>query len=67
MNTKTIKNKKREKFDFFYLGEYSEEPISDEDYMEGFYDYMNSTFDGVFAITSVAKLDLIPHFEITGK
>ena len=56
-----------EKFDFFYIGEYSEEPISDDDYMEGFYDYMNSTFDGVYAITSVAKLDLIPHFEITGK
>ena len=56
-----------EKFDFFYIGEYSKEPISDDDYMEGFYDYMNSTFDGVYAITSVAKLDLIPHFEITGK
>ena len=56
-----------EKFDFFYLGEYSEEPISDDDYMEGFYDFMNSTYDGVYAITSVAKLDLIPHFEITGK
>ena len=67
MPTKTTTFTPREKFDFFYLGEYSEEPISDDDYMEGFYDYMNSTFDGVFAITSVAKLDLIPHFEITGK
>lgn len=65
--TKTITFTPGEKFDFFYLGEYSEEPISDDDYMEGFYDYMNSTFDGVYAITSVAKLDLIPHFEITGK
>ena len=67
MLTKTITFTPGEKFDFFYVGEYSEEPISDDDYMEGFYDYMNSTFDGVFAITSVAKLDLIPHFEITGK
>ena len=41
--------------------------LSDNDYVEGFYDYMNSTFDGVYAITSVAKFDLIPHFEITGK
>ena len=65
--SKTITFTPGEKFDFFYLGEYSEEPISDDDYMEGFYDYMNSTFDGVFAITSVSKLDLIPHFEITGK
>ena len=67
MLTKTITFTPGEKFDFFYLGEYSEEPISDDDYMEGFYDYMNSTIDGVYAITSVAKLDLIPHFEITGK
>ena len=67
MLTKTITFTPGEKFDFFYLGEYSEEPISDDDYTEGFYDYMSSTFDGVFAITSVAKLDLIPHFEITGK
>lgn len=67
MLAETITFTPGEKFDFFYLGEYSEEPISDDDYMEGFYDYMNSTFDGVFAITSVAKLDLIPHFEITGK
>ena len=67
MLTRTITFTPGEKFDFFYLGEYSEEPISDDDYTEGFYDYMNSTFDGVFAITSVAKLDLIPHFEITGK
>ena len=56
-----------EKFDFMYVGEYSEEPISDDDYTEGFYDYMNSEFDGVFAITSVSKLNAIPHFEITGK
>lgn len=67
MLAETITFTPGEKFDFFYLGEYSEEPISDDDYMEGFYDYMNSTFDGVYAITSVAKLDLIPHFEITGK
>ena len=67
MLAETITFTPGEKFDFFYLGEYSEEPISDDDYMEGFYDYMNSTFDGVFAITSVSKLDLIPHFEITGK
>lgn len=56
-----------EKFDFFMIGAYSEQPISDDDYRDGFYNYMNSQFDGVYAITSVSKLTAIPHFEITGK
>ena len=56
-----------EKFDFFFVGEWSEDPISDDDYENGFYDYMNSAYDGVYAITSAAKLTVIPHFEITGK
>lgn len=56
-----------EKFDFFFVGEWPEDPISDDDYDNGFYDYMNSTYDGVYAVTSVSKLGVIPHFEITGK
>lgn len=56
-----------EKFDFIYVGEWSEDAISDEDYTEGFYDYMNSEHDGVYAITSIAKYDVIPHFEVVGK
>lgn len=57
-----------EKFDFVYMGAFfSEDPISDDEYENGFYDYINSEFDGVFAITSVSKLNAIPHFEITGK
>lgn len=56
-----------EKFDFFYVGEWTEDPIADDDYENGFYDYMNSTYDGVYAVTSVSKLGVIPHFEITGK
>jgi len=56
-----------EKFDFFYVGEWPEDPVPDDDYENGFYDYMNSTYDGVYAVTSVAKLGVIPHFEVTGK
>lgn len=56
-----------EKFDFFFVGEWPEDPIADDDYDNGFYDYMNGTYDGVYAVTSVAKLGVIPHFEITGK
>lgn len=55
-------------FDFFYVGEWTDEsPIRDEDYgVDGFYDYMNRHYDYVFAITSVARYSVIPHFEIMG-
>lgn len=53
-------------FDFFMSGDYgSEEPITDEN--GRFYSDMQKEYDDVFAITSVAKLSVIPHFEIVGK
>ena len=53
-------------FDFFMLGDYgSEEPIIDEN--GRFYSDMQREYDDVFAITSVAKYTVIPHFEIVGK
>lgn len=53
-------------FDFFMLGDYgSEEAILDE--YGDFYSEMQKRYDYVFAITSVAKYSVIPHFEITGK
>lgn len=56
-----------ELFDFFWMGEWSgNSPIADEDYTSGFYDYMRKNNDMVFAITSVARYDCIPHFEIMG-
>lgn len=55
-------------FDFFVLGEYSKkEPILDEEYRNGFFEEVKKEYDFVFAITSVAKYTVIPHFEITGK
>lgn len=58
----------KEEFDFFYEGEWeSEEPILNEDYTSGFYSYMNNNYDNVFAITSVSRFSVIPHFEVVGK
>ncbi len=58
----------KEEFDFFYEGEWeSDEPILDGDYTSGFYSHMNKNYDNVFAITSVSKYSVIPHFEVVGK
>lgn len=58
-------------FDFFYKGEWPDEKmIEDADYdsQGGFYNYMNKTFDYVFAINSVGgPYSVIPHFEIMGR
>lgn len=58
-------------FDFFIEGELEEEfpvPISDKTFTRhGFMDYMNARYDHVFAITSVSKYNLIPHFEIMAR
>ena len=57
-----------EDFDFFYAGEWQgAKPVLDDEYPDGFYDYMNQRYDFVFAVSSVAKYTVIPHFEITGK
>ena len=55
-------------FDFFWVGEWDGGIVTDADYLdEGFYNYMNRSKDYVFAITSVARYSVIPHFEIMGK
>ena len=58
-----------QQFDFFWLGEWPDDaPISDDDYTEGFYDYMNKRYDHVFAVSSVnGPFTVIPHLEVTGK
>ncbi len=68
MLAKTMTFNDRDGFDFFAVGDCEiTEPVSDEDYLDGFYDYMNDKYDEVYAITSVSKFTVIPHFEITGK
>ena len=57
-------------FDFFWMGEWNGGVVSDADSRwstEGFYNYMNRTYDYVFAVSSVAMYTVIPHFEIMGK
>lgn len=55
-------------FDFFVVGEWgSNIPIEDADYVNGFYDFCNNIYDYCFAITSVARYSVIPHFEIMAK
>lgn len=56
-------------FDFFMMGVWDgPEVISDDDYTEGFYDYINRRYDYVFAITSVGgPYSVIPSFQIMGK
>lgn len=55
-------------FDFFILDEWGNtEPVNDADYVDGFYNFCNTIYDYCFAITSVAKYSVIPHFEIMAK
>ena len=54
--------------DFFWQGEWSGGMVVDDDYRNGFYQYMNSNRDNVYKITSVGgPYTVIPHFEILGK
>lgn len=54
--------------DFFWQGEWTGGVVVDDDYRKGFYQYMNSSLDNVYKITSVGgPYTVIPHFEILGK
>lgn len=55
-------------FDFFVAGEYGNlSPVNDDNYRNGFFNYMNKTYDEVFAISNVSKFNLLPHFEIVAR
>ena len=59
-----------EVFDFFVEGAFDDFsiPISDDAFeRKGFYNWMNSHHDNVFAVTSVSKYNLIPHFVIMAR
>lgn len=65
---KTLTFTSGQNFDFFIVGEYDDtEPIADNDFDDGFYDYMNRQLDEVYAVTSVAMYGLIPHLEVIAK
>lgn len=59
-------------FSFFLAGDWPENALIQDDNEKygrnGFYNYMNTNYDYVFAITTVGgPYTLIPHFEILGK
>lgn len=55
-------------FDFFYVGEWDgPDVIRDDDYADGFYDFMNRNHSKVYAVTTVGIYSIIPHVEILGK
>lgn len=55
-------------FDFFLVGSWDGSgPISDDDYTDGFYNHLNATQDGVYAVSSAAIYSVIPHVEVMGK
>ena len=57
-----------EQFDFFVLGPWEETgPVSDEGWPGGFFDHLNRSRDGVFAISSAQRFGALPHFEIVGR
>jgi hypothetical protein len=69
-NTITFAYGDAEVFDFFVEGAFTEyaSPIDDDSFeRKGFYNYMNSRYDNVFAISSVSKYNLIPHFVIMAR
>lgn len=54
--------------DFFWQGEWTGGVVTEGDYRNGFYQYMNSNRDNVYKITSLGgPYTVIPHFEILGK
>lgn len=53
---------------FFIEGKWDgANPVNDNDYTDGFWNYMNSHYDAVYSINSVARYSVIPHFEIAAK
>lgn len=52
--------------DFFVLGDFSGNPIDDDEIRGGLFQQMNSTHDNVYRITTVGMYKNIPHFEIGG-
>ena len=50
--------------DFFVEGELDLIVIEEDDYPNGFFEYIKSEYDNVFKITTVERYKVIPHFEV---
>lgn len=63
-----VKAQGGQEYDFFINGDFgSMGVVNDSDFLDGFYDYMRSEYDGVYAVSQVADYSVIPHIEITGR
>ncbi len=56
-----------ENFSFFINGSYATDIIDDDDYTDGFFNYMNETNSEVYRVSSYARYSVIPHYEVMGK
>ena len=54
-------------FSFFVEGDTGLYSAADANYTDGFYDYMNANHDYCYAVTSVARYSVIPHYEVLAK
>lgn len=54
-------------FSFFVEGDTQIYSASDSSFVDGFYDFMNRTFDHCYAVTSIARYSVIPHFEVLAR
>ena len=50
--------------DFFVVGDFSSEPIDENDYESGYLTYMRNTYDSVYYINSVGLYKTIRHIEV---
>lgn len=54
-------------FTFFVDGDTQIYEADDNSFVDGFYDWMNRTHDRCYAVTSVARYSVIPHFEVLAR
>lgn len=50
--------------DFFVIGDFSSEPVDENDYVSGYVTYMKDTYDGVYNVNSIGIYKAIPHIEV---
>lgn len=53
--------------DFFVEGALDDRVIDEDDYPNGFFEYIKANYDNVFQITTIERYKVIPHFEVGGK
>lgn len=54
-------------FTFFIEGDTGIYTAQDSAFVDGFYDWANQTYDHCYAVTSVARYSVIPHFEVLAR